>query len=92
MPPDAPDEGLFPIPPDVLKLARKHSIKGHNTWPRPSITDVNRALNLLGAEYCQDFDRVSHSQKADKIYTTVSNLYKAFIFNIYLLVTKCVIF
>ena len=71
MSPDAPDKGLFPIPPDVLKLGRKHSIKGCNTWSRPSITDVNGALNLLGAEYCQDFDRVSHSQKDDKIDTTI---------------------
>ena len=71
MPPDAPDEGLFPIPVDILKLGRKHSIKGHNTWPRPSIIDVNRALNLLGPEYSQDFDRVSHSQKTDKIYTKI---------------------
>ena len=44
--------------------------------PRPSITDVNRAFNLLEAKYCQDFDTVSHSQQTDKIYTTVSNLYK----------------
>ena len=76
---DAADEKLVPIPPDVLKLGRKHSIKGHSTWPRPSITDVNGALNHLGTEYCQDFDRVSHSQKTEKIYTTVSNLYKAFL-------------
>ena len=67
MPPDTPDEGLVPIPLDVLKLRRKHSIKGHNTWPRSSITDAKRALNHLGAEYCKDFDRERHSQKADKI-------------------------
>ena len=86
MPPYAQDEGLFPIPLDVLKLGRKHSIKGHNTWPRPSITDVNRALNLLGAEYCQDFDRVN--QNIHYSFKFVQNFYFLyFSFN-----SKCVIF
>ena len=39
------------------------SIKGHDQWPRPSITDVKRALGKLVSQYYEDFNRVSLQNK-----------------------------
>ena len=58
-----PEEVLQPIPNDVLNLGTDKSRKGHDQWPRPSITDVKRALGKLAPEYCEDFNRVSLQNK-----------------------------
>ena len=44
-------ENLPPIPKDVLQMGQEHSIKGHSHWPRPSSTDVARAIRNIPQEY-----------------------------------------
>ena len=48
---------------NVLNLGKDKSIKEHDLWPRPSITDVKRALGKLALDYCEDFNRVSLQKK-----------------------------
>ena len=59
LPRHEPDDKLRALPPDVLFLSLNHSFKGHSTWPKPSGSDVNRAIENLPLQYCHNFDRVS---------------------------------
>ena len=69
-----PEEVLQPIPNDVLNLGTDKSIKGHDQWPRPSITVVKRFLGKQAPDYCEDVNRVSLQ---NKIYLD----YYLFVFN-----------
>ena len=53
------DHKLIPL--DVLEVADRHSVVGHNNWPRYTEEDVLHTVNALHPKFCQDYDRVRKS-------------------------------
>ena len=49
------------IPSDVFEVADRHSVVGHNNWPKYTEEDVLHAVNSLNSKFCQDYDRVRKS-------------------------------